>query len=519
MSGFGSESAYLFAGIFKFGYDAIYMRRYILEVVVFISGAAVMILEIVASRILAPHIGTSIIVWTSLIGVILASLSLGYFWGGKVADRTPKYFLLRNLLFAAAAYIFFIGLRNKEILGIVSTNIEDIRIASVVSALALFSLPTVFLGMVSPFSVHLKLHNLAKSGRVAGTLYAISTIGSIFGTFWCGFYLLAQIGSRNILILVSLLLILCALFINILAEKGRSLWLLILVLAMAGVILFPKYAEEDSAVLADLDTSYSRVVIRTWREELTGREMIGLSKGRFLESVGYKDGVGMPGYYNYYDLAFHFNPEIYKVLMIGGGGYIYPKYYLDKYPGKGMDVVEIDPVMTSLAEKYFGLKPVPQLRIYHQDARAYIDRTSEKYGAVLIDAFDSDLTIPFQLTSLEAVERYYGITGAEGMVIVNIVGQIQGEPGRFLRAEYETFKSVFPYVQLYPNRKDELSRLQNVILVASKKELPETTSSETRVQDLVSHLYTGDIEKGEILLTDDFAPVEQMFIRRGNWRY
>ena len=205
--------------------------------------------------------------------------------------------------------------------------------------------------------------------------------------------------------------------------------------------------------------------------------------------------------------------------MIGGGGYIYPKYYLDKYPGKGMDVVEIDPVMTSLAEKYFGLKPVPQLRIYHQDARAYIDRTPEKYGAVLIDAFDSDLTIPFQLTTLEAVTKYYGITGEAGIVIMNIIGQIQEEPGRFLRTEYETFKSVFPYVQLYPNREDELSRLQNVILVASKKELPETTSSETRVQDLVSHLYTGDIEKGEILLTDDFAPVEQMFIRRGSWRY
>ena len=495
------------------------MRRYILEVVVFISGATVMMLEIVASRILAPHIGTSIIVWTSLIGVILASLSLGYFWGGRVADRIPKYFLLRNLLFAAAVYIFFIGLKNSEILDSISRNIEDIRIASVVSALALFSLPTVFLGMVSPFTVHLKLKNLAKSGRVAGTLYAISTIGSIFGTFWCGFYLLAQIGSRNILILISLLLIVCALFTNILAEKGRSLWLLILVLALAGVLLFPKYSQEDPAVLADLDTSYSRAVIRAWTDEKDGREMIALSKGRFTESVGYKDGVGMPGYYNYYDLAFHFNPGINKVLMIGGGGYIYPKYFLDKYPDKRMDVVEIDPAMTTLAEKYFGLKPVPQLRIYHQDARNYIGRTPEKYGAVLIDAFDSDLTIPFQLTSLEAIERYYGITGAEGMVIINIIGQIQGEPGRFLRAEYETFKSVFPYVQLYPNRRDELSRLQNVILVASKKELPDTSSPEARVQELISHLYTGYIEKGEILLTDDFAPVEQMLFRRGSWRY
>src|SRR3990172_5688925 len=123
------------------------MRKYILEVIVFISGTSVMILEIVASRILAPYIGTSIIVWTSLIGVILASLSLGYFWGGKLADRLPKYFLLRNLFFCAGLYLFFVSLYGSQILGDISGAIYDIRVASVASAVALFCLPTVFLGM------------------------------------------------------------------------------------------------------------------------------------------------------------------------------------------------------------------------------------------------------------------------------------------------------------------------------------------------------------------------------------
>lgn len=495
-----------------------YMRKYLLEIVVFISGASVMILEIVASRILAPHVGTSIIVWTSLIGIILASLSLGYFWGGKIANRAPKYFLLRTLFFASSVYIFFVGLYGSDILEVVS-QIRDVRVSSVLSALSLFSFPTILLGMVAPFSVQLKLKDLRSSGKVAGSLYAVSTVGSIMGTFWCGFYLLAQLGSRNILFLVSLLLVLCSLFANLLSERGRKLWFVILLVFALFILFLPKQKAVDTSVLLDVDTSYSRVIVKSAIEPATGRETIGLLKGRFLESYGYKDGEGMPGYYNYYDLTFHYRPGIEKVLMIGGAGYIYPRYFLERYPDKYMDVVEIDPALTSIAREYFSLKESPKLTSYHMDARNYIEETFSQYGAVLIDVFDSDITVPFQLASYEAVKRYAEITDGEGIVIMNVIGGLEGVEGRFTRAQYTTFRSVFPYVSLYPRNPSDLTRFQNIMLVASKKKLPDYLSEEERVNEMLSHRWEEEIENEEFLLTDDFAPVEQMMLSRGDWKY
>lgn len=495
------------------------MRKYILEVVIFISGTSVMILEIVASRILAPYIGTSIIVWTSLIGVILASLSLGYFWGGKLADRLPKYFLLRNLFFCAGLYLFFVSLYGSQILGDISGAIYDTRVASVASAVALFCLPTVFLGMVTPFALQLKLKSLRRSGSVAGGLYAVSTVGSILGTFWTGFYLLGQLGSRNILVLVALLLLFCALFSNVLSEKGKELWFLILTLAILGILFLPRQKSADPSIIVDLDTSYSRVIVKTGIDKETGKETIGLSKGKFMESYGYQDEVGMPGYYNYYDLAFHFNPGIDKALMIGGAGYIYPRYFLKAYPDKRLDVVEIDPALTPIAQKYFNLKESPGLRVYHQDARRFIDTGKEEYGAILIDAFDTDATIPFQLTSLEAVRGYYRRLNGDGLVVMNIVGQIEGVPGKFLRSEYQTFKRVFPFVALYPRRPENVSTFHNIMLVASKVKLREAPPKDERMKELLGHLWEGPVEGSSIILTDDFAPVEQMLLTRGDWKY
>ena len=136
--------------------------------------------------------------------------------------------------------------------------------------------------------------------------------------------------------------------------------------------------------------------------------------------------------------------------MLGGAGYSFPKDYLTKYPNATLDVVEIDPGVTALAKKYFALEDHPNLTIYHEDARVFLNQNTKKYDAILGDAFSSWYLVPYQLTTEEAIRRQYDSLSLSGAVILNIVSSIEGEMGEFLRAEYKTYKKVFPQVYLLP---------------------------------------------------------------------
>ncbi len=182
-----------------------------LAVIVFICGAAVMVLEIVGSRILAPYLGSSIIVWSSLIGIVLGSLSLGSWWGGKLADRNPSYRALAFIIFLAAVFTAAIAFSKASTLDTLQHYAGSIHLASSLATLILFAPPSVLLGMVPPYAVRLKIRDLQEAGRTVGGLYAISSVGSIFGTFLTGFVLIASFGSTNILFILALVLALTSL--------------------------------------------------------------------------------------------------------------------------------------------------------------------------------------------------------------------------------------------------------------------------------------------------------------------
>lgn len=169
-----------------------------------------MIFELVGSRVMGPYVGTSTFVWTSLIGIILASLSIGYWLGGKYADRKASYQILSLIILTAAVLIGSITFFKDNFLQLIQDSITDIRWGSVIDAILLFALPSILLGMVSPYAVKLKMNNLDTTGRTVGNLYAISTSGSIIGTFAAGFFLIPFFGSTKILLLLAILLILCS---------------------------------------------------------------------------------------------------------------------------------------------------------------------------------------------------------------------------------------------------------------------------------------------------------------------
>ena len=200
-----------------------------------------------------------------------------------------------------------------------------------------------------------------------------------------------------------------------------------------------------------------------------------------------------------------------RVLMLGGGGYSLPKYALRHYPHMEMDVVEIDPQVTMLARTFFGLQDDHRLSIIHEDARAFLNRSNKTYDVIMGDTFNSDYSIPFHLTTVETARKLYERLAADGVVLMNILASIEGDRGRFLRAEHVTFKAVFPQVYLFPVAYPTNGMSwQNVMLVALKSSAPaRLTSSNPELDELLRHRWQGPVADDVPPLTDDYAPVDR----------
>lgn len=485
------------------------ISKYLLEIVVFVCGAVVMIFELVGSRVLGPYFGTSLFVWTSLIGIILGSLSFGYYLGGKIADRQCSFKSLSLIIFLAAISIGLMVSIKDFWLIVLQSSFRDIRTSSVLASLTLFLPASVFLGMVSPYAVKLKITNLNTSASTVGNLYAISTCGSIFGTFLAGFYLIPHFGTNRLLIILSITLII----ISLVLSAKKSTWIKLSVFAIVVIGWFAisglNYMLPKSGFI-DVDTAYNRIWIYNRIDYRTNKivKMMGINNennsSMFLDS----DEL-VNEYTKYYHLAKHFNPNFKKTLMLGGAGYSYPKDFLHKYPEATIDVVEIDPKVTELAKKYFRLEESPRLTIYHEDGRVFLNKTPEKYDVIFGDAFNSLHSLPYQLTTKEAVQKKYNILNDDGVVILNIISAIEGEKGKFLRAEYATYKSLFPQVYLFPVTSSGNGNIvQNIILVALKSEKDQTfNNSDPKLNEYLQHLWKKTVDADIPILTDNFSPV------------
>lgn len=196
------------------------MKKFNLEIIVLICGAVVMAFEIIGSRMLGPYVGTSMIVWSSIIGIILLSLSLGYYYGGRIADARPNYGILAGIIGIAGLFILVSMAVKKPLLDLLTTNMDNIHIISIISSLILFSVPAVALGMVSPFAARLKIRDKKTAGATVGYLYAISTLGSIAGTFLAGFYLIPGYRLTNILLFLAFVLIVVSLYTFLFQDKS-----------------------------------------------------------------------------------------------------------------------------------------------------------------------------------------------------------------------------------------------------------------------------------------------------------
>ena len=485
--------------------------KYSLEFTVFTCGAIVMVFELVGSRVIGPFLGTSLFVWTSLIGIILASLSLGYYLGGKQADQNATVSnLSKIILFAGICITITIGIKDLLLL-FLQKNVGEIRVASVIASIVLFMPASIFLGMVSPYAAKLKLHNLDHTGRTIGNLYALSTAGSIFGTLLAGFYLIPFFGTNTLLILLAIFLVVISIFLSMKTQRGIKI-AVVFVLVM-GFIAFNFLSKllEDRGFL-DIDTSYNRIFItdsKPTEQNLTIRRM-GINNEAHSSMYLESDAL-VSEYAKSYHLIRHFYPNFKSCLMLGGAGYSFPKSYLKSYPNATIDVVEIDPKVTQLAKDYFKLKEDPRLTVFHKDGRTFLNHSKKTYDVILGDAFNSSYSIPYQLTTQESAQKMYNLLSDDGIVILNIISSIEGNSGKFFRAEYATFKTIFPQLFVYPLYDSKNGKtIQNIFLIASKSKhnVYSLTSDEPFLNDRLQKFWNHKIDNDIPILTDDYAPVD-----------
>ena len=488
-------------------------RSYLLEITVFVCGALVMIFEIIGSRIVSPFIGTSTYVWTSLIGIILGALSLGYWLGGRLADRRPDPKVLASVILIAGGLIAFTVLIKDVALSSIASARLGLEIKAVLASILLFGPASICLGIVTPFAVRLKMTSLDRTGSIVGRLYALSTIGSITGTFAAGFFLIPFVGSVRTLYLIAGSLLILALLIAPVTFTTKNiaagtLLLLGIAASEAGIYLLRQNSD-----LHDIDTEYSRVQVFNSLDPATGRPIRALATDPyFVQSAAFIDSNELVlGYSRFYHLIRHFRPQFDKTLIIGGAGFSFPKEYLRVYPQARLDVVEIDPQMTRIARDFFGLRDDPRMTIFHEDARMYINRAETgQYDAVLMDAFGSLFSVPHHLTTIEAVRELSRILKDDGVVVFNLGSAITGPSNGFLQAEMRTYMEVFPQVLLFKVRPEYTDdRLQNLVIVASKSaQQMIMTNDDPEIADLLSQQYNGVVALENNILTDDLAPVE-----------
>jgi spermidine synthase len=515
-----------------------------LALVMFLNGLAIMVLEMVGARLLAPELGSSTVVWTSLIGVILASLSAGYWFGGKLADafraqgenpakgRRPDRAssVLAGILLAASCSVLLTALVHGAVLRQLGHASLSLHSAAVCAAVLLFALPGVLCGMVSPYAIRLAITSSATSGAVIGRLNAISTVGSIAGAFLGGFVLISWFGSREITLAVAACLLLASALVRLRPVPPRIfLALLLAALGTNDHLARLRAAEEGAAFTAE--TPYSSIRILT--QPYLGRPArLLLTDPGSCQSGCYLDQPDelIFEYTRFYALGPYLQPGASRILMLGGGGYSIPKWLLAEKsalasPGFSLDVVELDPGMTKAAQRYFFLpREDPRLRIFHEDARRFLNRAAQAaegeknpdgaYQLIFADVFNSFYTVPFHVGTREAAQKIHSLLTDDGILIMNVIASLEGDSGRLFRSIHRAFAAVFPDIRVFAVQSPyHGGEVQNIILLAFKtpRSLPER--NDPTVPASIASLLRKEWQRPIALdcpaLSDNYAPVER----------
>ena len=481
------------------------LRPLLAGALVFICSAAVLMLEILAGRLLAPYVGISLETYTSIIGTVLAGIALGAWGGGRVADRVDPHRLLGPAI-AFGGVLAFCTVPIIRYLG--DQSASGGGASTLTLTFAAFFLPAVVLSAVTPMVVKLQLHDLSDTGGVVGRISGISTAGALVGTFVTGYVLVATTPTRTIIDVIGGVLLASGLALSIwLSRRDPTVMVMIVALAGGGFALGAVASDpchvESAYYCMRVDHDPFRASGRIlWLDDVR-HSYVDLADPAHLEfdySRSFADAI---------DTEFPSGRPL-DALHIGGGGFTLPRYLAATRPGSQSTVLEIDPAVLDLGRDQLGLHTSNALRVRIGDARLRIrSEPDDSRDLVVGDAFGS-LSVPWHLTTREFMRDVDRVLRPGGLYVQNVIDY---PPFRFARAQLATLRERFEYVAaVAPQSVLDGEEGGNVALVAAHHPLDRVTVG-ALVAEHGDELLDGTALDRFVgpapVITDDFAPIDQ----------
>jgi len=512
-------------------------QGWLLIVLVFVAGACSLAVELSASRLLAPYFGTSLFVWANLIGLILLYLTIGYYVGGRLADRFPRPGVLYLLTTVAAFLIGVIPFISRPILSWSLTSFATYSISvfygSLVAVIFLFAIPMILLGCVSPFAIRLRIEQVGRSGHTAGQLYAISTAGSILGTFLPVLWLIPTIGTRYTFFVFAVSLLLVSIVGLITTQLSmprlpdtrkrldKSLLSILLLIPMGAAVLSvngpikpPSGSDGGGVLVAERESAYNYIQVVRVGEQM----QLVLNEGLAVHSIYDPNQILTQGPWDYFMVAPYFNKppftqnQVHRACIIGLGAGTIPRELTAAYGPIPIDGVEIDGTIVDLGRQYFHMNE-PNLNVIVQDGRYFLRTTSHKYDIIGIDAYQQPY-VPFQLTTLEFFQEVRAHLTPTGVTVIN-AGRTSKD-FRLVEALAQTMHGVFSHVYII-----DTERFTNSIIIGTNAPTSLDnfrTNAAGLTNPLLQSVAQASLTYGNmreeritnIYFTDDRAPVEQL---------
>ena len=509
-------------------FKAIKSNNTYLYLTVFTSGMATLAIELSASRLLGNVFGTSNIVWANVIGLILLYLTIGYFIGGRWADRSPHYTTLFKIIIWGGFLSALVPIVARPVIQVAANAVVGaeaaLAIGSFVSILVLFSVPITLLGCVSPFAIRLAIQDPAKVGQISGQIYAIGTIGSLIGTFLPVLFLIPELGTFQTFLVFSTLLYvvgIVGLFIHSGIKALIWLWMPVVIAilsiwALDGPLRSPL---DNQELLYEDESAYNYIQVQ---ETVDGYRYLYLNEGQGIHSIWHPTEYLYSGTWDYFLSAPYFNAPPYSpsavqsLMVIGLAAGTIPRQYIEVYGNIPIDGVEIDGGIVEAAADFFDMNEtmMPSLTVHVQDGRYILNQLDQRYSVVAIDAYRPPY-IPWHLTTVEFFQEVSEHLLPNGVVAIN-VGRTTTDR-RLVDAMTRTLSEVFPTIHAVdvPNSFNTIlyatlqpTTLEN--LRTNTNNLPETTNPilATVLNNTLEN--SVPINTSDVVFIDNRAPVETL---------
>ena len=484
-------------------------------VTIFISSALIMILEIAAARLIAPYLGVSLYTWTSIIGVVLAGLSLGNWIGGVWADRGAGEFHVGIVLILSGITTLAILLLLIWAVPLILSTGMNLLSASLLLVGSLFFIPAFLMGIVMPLLMTLALKLDARTGHIVGKMEALAAFGSIVGTFLAGFWLIQYFGTRIVLVAIAITLFLLAIPFLWRVRAVIKAYVFIAVSFIGGLT----YWQGSLANPCDRESSYYCIRVVNLQNEVSYGTAKGMVLDHLLHSMNFRESpaVLLSPYVHLMDelISLHFQDQrnSLKYFFAGGGAYTQPRAIKARWPDSVIDVAELDSEVTDTAEQQLWLNK-DGINIFHEDARVNLNRQpAKKYDVIIGDVFH-DITIPYHLVTREYKAIIKNRLNDNGIYLMNLVDS--NDDPRLLKSVYRTLQQEFKQVHIYiQNSIKQSARLTYVIVAGKNIRGNELIKSKISASRSWTNVTSDVIAKGTPLealpvLSDDYAPVDRL---------